>query len=44
MIEVPEWLSLGVIVVSLVGGILASLYIKDGQEPEAETAKAEELP
>jgi len=44
MIEVPEWLSLAVIVVSLVGGILASIYIKGGQEPEEETGKAEELP
>jgi len=44
MIEVPEWLSLAVIVVSLVGGILASIYIKGGQEPEEKTGKAEELP
>ncbi|MEH6657294.1 TerC family protein [Leeuwenhoekiella marinoflava] len=44
MIEIPEWLSLSVIVLSLAGGILASIYIKGGQEPEAETGKAEELP
>ena len=44
MIEIPEWLSLGVIVVSLVGGILASIYLQGGQDPEANTAKAEELP
>ncbi|PHR98195.1 MAG: hypothetical protein COA80_05780 [Leeuwenhoekiella sp.] len=44
MIEVPEWLSLGVIVVALVSGILASIYIKSGDEPENETTEAEELP
>ncbi len=44
MIEVPEWLSLGVIVVSLVGGILASIYIKSDEEPQSETADADELP
>ena len=44
MIEIPEWVSLGVIVLALGGGILASVYIKGGEEPEAETGKAEELP
>ncbi|RXG15253.1 tellurite resistance protein TerC [Leeuwenhoekiella aestuarii] len=44
VIEIPEWLSLAVIIVSLVGGILASRYLKGGQEPEEATGKAEELP
>ncbi|WP_405327398.1 TerC family protein [Leeuwenhoekiella sp. LLG6367-2.1] len=29
MIEVPEWLSLAVIILALAGGIIASVYIKD---------------
>ena len=44
MIEVPEWLSLAVIVVSLVSGILASIYIKQDENPENQTPEAEELP
>ncbi len=44
MIEVPEWLSLGVIVVSLAGGILASMYIKSDEDPKDQTTEAEELP
>ena len=31
-IEIPEWLSLGVIILALAGGILASLYIKEPQD------------
>jgi tellurite resistance protein TerC len=30
-IEIPEWLSLAVIVVALAGGILASVLIKNSQ-------------
>ena len=31
-IEIPEWLSLSVIVLSLAGGILASVYIKENKD------------
>ncbi|MDP5230909.1 MAG: TerC family protein [Cellulophaga sp.] len=34
-IEIPEWLSLTVIAVSLLGGVLASVLIKEKEEPEA---------
>ena len=34
-VDFPEWLSLSVIVISLAGGILASLLIKDNQEEGA---------
>lgn len=34
MIEVPEWLSLAVIILALVGGILASVYIKDSSSTD----------
>ncbi|MFI8379728.1 TerC family protein [Leeuwenhoekiella sp. NPDC079379] len=36
MIEVPEWMSLAVIVLSLAGGILASIYIAGPNTPEEE--------
>ncbi|MGO4911263.1 TerC family protein [Leeuwenhoekiella sp. W20_SRS_FM14] len=36
MIEVPEWMSLAVIVLSLAGGILASIYIAGPNTPEDE--------
>lgn len=36
MIEVPEWVSLAVIVVSLAGGIVASMYIDGGAVPDDE--------
>ncbi len=29
-IEMPEWLSLSVIVVALVGGVLSSIYLDNG--------------
>ena len=44
LVEIPEWLSLAVIVVSLVSGILASVYMKENEDPESQTKKAEELP
>jgi len=40
-VKVPEWLSLSVIVISLVGGILASVYIPEKEEDEPEGPAAE---
>ena len=39
-VKVPEWLSLSVIVISLVGGILASVYIPEKEEDEPEDHNA----
>tara|TARA_Y100000815_G_scaffold160253_1_gene145449 strand:- start:486 stop:680 length:195 start_codon:yes stop_codon:yes gene_type:complete len=36
MIEVPEWLSLAVIILSLAGGIIASRVIDDSSEKSAQ--------
>ena len=42
MIEIPEWLSLAVIVLALASGILASIYIKDQNEADTQGTDAQE--